>query len=347
MRLFLGSPGGLALFEDGEVTPLASQGVLCAVRLADGTVLAGTEGGSILSWAGAGETRVLAKDIGDAVTSLALAKNGRLVAGCRPAGLWRSKDLGESWSAVASLANSPDADQWTGDGNGTRAAVSAVGSHHKDAKTIYVGIDAGGIYRSRDSGKTWYNLGLPCSEVQSIQLSAARPERVFVTTGAGLGEGAAAASADGGKGSGSDEARAGGKSGLPGVGCGAFCSDDEGISWRPIGESNRRQYTMGLAAHPTEPDRVILSASSGPPQGWKSHAHCDVYLSTDSGRRFRTVVKDLKGGVRRRALVINPRVPSEAAFGTSTGELWYSNDGGESFDTVGEGLPPLLAVAFA
>ncbi|MGH2718601.1 MAG: VPS10 domain-containing protein [Actinomycetota bacterium] len=318
MRLFLGSPDGLALFEDGEVTPLASTSVLCAVRLIDGTVLAGTAGGSIVSWTGVGETRVLAKDLGEAVTSLALAKNGRLVAGCRPAGLWRSKDLGESWAAIASLAASPGADQWTGDGNGTGAAVSAVGNHHKDAKTIYVGIDAGGVYRSRDTGKTWYNLGLPCSDVQSIQLSAARPERVFVTTG-----GAAA------------------------TGCGAYCSDDEGITWRPIGESNRRQFAMGLAAHPTEPDRVILSATGGPPSAWKAHAHCDVYLSTDSGRRFRTVVKDLKGGVRRRALVINPRVPSEAAFGTSTGELWYSNDGGESFDRVGEALPDLLAVAFA
>ncbi|HWD08815.1 MAG TPA: hypothetical protein VHA57_06940 [Actinomycetota bacterium] len=318
MRLFLGTCDGLALFEDGEVTPLAATGVLCVVRLADGTALAGTAAGSILAWAGAGETRVLAKDLGDAVTSLALAKNGRLVAGCRPAGIWRSKDLGESWSVVATLAACPGADQWTGDGDGIRAAVSAVGSHHKDARTIYVGIDAGGVYRSRDSGRSWYNLGLPCPDVQSIQLSAARPERVFVTTGGGRTQA-----------------------------CGAFCSDDEGITWRAIGEANHRQYTMGLAAHPTEPDRVILSASSARPAVWKSHAHCDVYLSTDSGRRFRTVVKDLKGGIRRRALVINPRVPSEAAFGTSTGELWYSNDGGESFDRVGDGLPDLLAVAFA
>jgi hypothetical protein len=59
------------------------------------------------------------------------------------------------------------------------------------------------------------------------------------------------------------------------------------------------------------------------------------------------VVKDLKGGVRRRGLVINARVPSEAAFGTTTGELWYSNDGGESFDLVAEGLSDLHAVAFA
>jgi photosystem II stability/assembly factor-like uncharacterized protein len=319
VRLFLGGSDGLGLFEDGDVTRLSGSAVLCLVRTVDGGVLAGTALGSVLSWSGVGEAKVLAKDLGDAVTSLALAKNGRLVAGCEPAEVWRSRDVGETWAQVGTLAACPGADAWCAGGTATHPAVSAVGTHHKDAKTIYIGIHVGGVYRSRDAGKSWYNLAIPCPDVQSIQLSTARPERVYVTTGGGSN----------------------------GERCGAFCSDDEGLSWRPIGEANRRQHTMGLAAHPTEPDRVILSASAGEPSTWKANAHCDIYLSTDSGRRFRTVVKDLKGGVRRRALVINPRVPSEAAFGTSTGELWYSNDGGESFDKVADGLADLLAVAFA
>jgi hypothetical protein len=321
--MFLGGSKGLSLYEDGDVTQVSGQGVLCLARTADGGVLAGTADGQVLAWSGLGDAAILAKDLGDAVTSLALARSGRLIAGCLPAGAWRSKDVGLSWTPIKTLASSPGSESWAGgDGAGSlpsaAAAVTAVGTHHKDSKTIYVGIQVGGVYRSRDGGKSWYNLGLPCPDVHSIQLSAAKPERVFVTTGGGT------------NGSG-----------------GAFCSDDEGISWRQMGDANRRQYTMGLAAHPTEPDRVILSAAAGSPSTWKSNAHCDLYLSTDSGRRFRTVVKDLRGGVRRRGLVINPRVPSEAAFGTTTGELWYSNDGGESFDLVAEALGDLHAVAFA
>ncbi len=323
MRMFLGGSKGFSLYEDGDVTQASGQGVLCLVRTAEGGVLAGTAGGQVLAWSGVGDARVLAKDLGDAVTCLALARSGRLIAGCLPVGAWRSKDVGESWTPIRTLAASPGADSWTGGDGATShsvsvAAVTAVGTHHKDSKTIYVGIQVGGVYRSRDAGKSWYNLGLPCPDVHSIQLSAAKPERVFVTTGAATD------------------------------GCGgAFCSDDEGISWRQMGDANRRQYTMGLAAHPTEPDRVILSAAVGAPSTWKSNAHCDLYLSTDSGRRFRTVAKDLKGGVRRRGLVINPRVPSEAAFGTTNGQLWYSNDGGESFDLVAEELGDLHAVVFA
>lgn len=324
MRMFLGGGEGLSLYEDGDVTRLVTTPILCLVRTTDGGVLAGTGSGAVLAWTTAGEVKVLAKDLGEAVTCLALARNGRLLAGCLPAGAWRSKDVGESWTQIRTLAGCPGVEAWRGPSEPGVAGVSAIGAHHKDSKTLYVGIQVGGIYRSRDGGKTWYNLTLPCSDVQSIQLSAARPERLYVTTGTG-------------------EAAVGAQK-MPG---GAFCSDDEGLSWRLMGEANRRQYTMGLAAHPTEPDRVIMSAAAGPPSTWTPHASCDVYLSTDSGRRFRTVVKDLKGGVRRRALVINPRVPSEAAFGTARGELWYSNDGGESFDLVADGLSDLMAVAFA
>jgi photosystem II stability/assembly factor-like uncharacterized protein len=319
--MFLGGSKGFSLYEDGDVTQASLQGVLCLVRMADGGVLAGTADGQVLAWSGVGDARVLAKDLGDAVTSLALARSGRLIAGCLPAGVWRSKDVGESWTPIKSLAGAPGAESWIGgDGLGLlpeAAAITAVGTHHKDIKTIYVGIQVGGVYRSRDAGKSWYNLGLPCPDVQSIQLSPAKPERVFVTTGSGAER------------------------------SGAFCSDDEGISWRQMGDANRRQYTMGLAAHPTEPDRVIISAAAGGPSTWKRNAQCDLYLSTDAGRRFRTVVADLKGAVRRRALVINPRVPSEAAFGTTSGELWYSNDGGESFDLVADRLGDLHAVVFA
>src|SRR6202035_5002279 len=47
------------------------------------------------------------------VTRPALARSGRLIAGCLPVGAWRSKDAGESWTPIKSLAGSPGADSWT------------------------------------------------------------------------------------------------------------------------------------------------------------------------------------------------------------------------------------------
>ena len=112
---------------------------------------------------------------------------------------------------------------------------------------------------------------------------------------------------------------------------------------------NTPQCTLALRPPPPAADRAIISAPAAPPPTWNGSggAKCDIYLSTDSGRRFRTVVKGLAGGVHRNALVINVKVPSEIVFGTSTGELYYSNDGGETFDLAAENLGDLRTIVFA
>ena len=311
MRLFLGGSNGLVLYEDGDVTSLHQEPVLCALRTSSSRLVAGTASGWTLVWEGNGDSRVSAKDLGDAVHSLAQTANNVLFAGSMPANTWVSKDGGDSWKLSPALAEAPNYESWTAPW-GIPVAAS-IAAHPKDAKTLYVGIEQGGIYRTRDAGRRWFDLEIPGSDVHSIQICPANHLRIYVTTGEG-----------------------------------SFCSDDEGFNWRLMGPTNARQYTMGLAAHPTEADRVIISAAEGPPPAWgKSGARCDIYLSTDAGRRFRTVAKGLNGGVGRKALVINSKVPSEIVFGTSLGELYYSNDGGESFDLEAKGLGDLNAIAFA
>lgn len=310
MRLFLGGSSGLILYEDEEITHLHAEPVECVVRPNASRLVAGTESGWILVWEGNGDARVTAKDLGDGVHALGVNASGVVLAGTMPAAAWISKDSGESWKELPALSTAPNSERWTAPW-GTPLA-SSIATHPKDPKTIYFGIEVGGIYRSRDIGKKWFDLEIPTSDVHSIQVSPAKHERVFVTTGAS-----------------------------------AYCTDDEGFNWRQMGQSNPRQYTMGLAAHPTEADRVIISAADGPPPTWKKGAKCDIYLSTDAGRRFRTVVKGLRGGVQRKALIINPKVPSEVVFATSTGELYYSNDGGESFDLVADKLGDVKCLVFA
>lgn len=311
MRLFIAGSNGLHLYEDGELTELSSERALSLVKTNTRRVVVGTESAKILIWDG-NSMVTAAKDLGDSVTALAAAADGTLLAGTIPAGAWISKDVGDSWRDLPALARAPGSEDWTAPW-GT-PLLSTLAPHPKDAKTIYAGVEVGGIYRTRDSGKKWFDLSIPGADVHSIQISPAKHDRVYVTTGTG-----------------------------------PFTSDDGGFTWKAIGAANRRRYSMGVAAHPAETDRVVISAAAGPPPAWKGKlgARCDVYLSTDGGKRFRTVVKDLKGGVQRKALVINPKVPSEVAFGTSSGELWYSNDGGESFDRETTRLGDIQAIAFA
>lgn len=311
MRLFLGGSNGLVLYEDEEQTRLSCEPVLCLLRPAAGRVVAGTEAGQILTWDGNGDARVAAKDLGDAVHALAMGADGTFFAGSIPAGAWVSNDSGESWKELPSFAQAPGSEAW--DAPWGTPITSAIAAHPRDPRTVYFGVEVGGAYRSRDAGRKWFDLGIPGDDVHALQVSPSKHERVYAATGQG-----------------------------------GFCSDDEGYNWRPIGPSNPRQYTMGLAAHPVEADRVIISAASGPPPTWAGRgAVCDVYLSTDAGRRFRTVARNLRGGVRRAALVINAKVPSEVLFATSNGELHYSNDGGESFERVATSLGDVKSIAFA
>lgn len=312
MRIFLGGSKGLVLYEDEELTQLHSDPLLSAVRANPGRLVAGTESGSILVYDGNGEVRVTAKDLGKGVQGLAVAPDGTIFAGLFPAAMWISTDQGETWDELENFANAPNHDGWSAPWG--IPLVSTIATHPKDPKTVFAGVEVGGIYRSRDAGKSWSDLGIPVSDIHTVQVCPAKPERVYVSTGEGC-----------------------------------FCSDDEGFGWRQMGTGNKRQYVMGLAAHPSEADRVIISAAQGPPPTWRGPegARCDIYLSTDAGRRFRTVVRGLNGGVHRKALVINSKVPSEIVFGTSTGQLFYSNDGGETFDEEATDLGNLKTIVFA
>lgn len=311
MRLFVAGSNGLHLYEDGEISELFDEPTPCLVRTNARGVVGGTESGNVVIWDGKA-IKVAAKDLGEGITALGVGADGSVFAGTIPAGAWVSKDGGESWRELPAFAEAPGSEEW--DAPWGTPLLSSIAAHPKDAKTIYAGVEVGGLYRTRDAGKKWFDLSIPGPDVHAAQISPAKHDRVYVTTGEG-----------------------------------AFTSDDGGFNWKSIGASNRRHYTMGLAAHPVETDRVIISAAAGPPPTWKNKngARCDVYLSTDGGKRFRTVVKDLVGGVQRKALVINPKVPSEVAFGTSKGDLWYSNDGGESFDKETSRLGDIQVIAFA
>ncbi len=312
MRIFLGGSKGLVLYEDEELTQLHGEPLLSAVRPSSNRLVAGTDSGSILVYEGNGDVRVAAKDLGRGVEGLAVGADGTIFAGLIPASMWVSTDQGDTWEELGAFGKIPNASSWHAPW-GT-PLVSAIATHPKDPGTVFAGVEVGGIYRSRDAGRSWTDLNAPVSDIHSIQVCPAKPERVYVTSGEG-----------------------------------GFVSDDEGFGWRAMGTSNKRQYTMGLAAHPSEADRVIVSAAQGPPPMWDGPdgAQCDIYLSTDSGRRFRTVVRGLEGGVHRKALVINSKVPSEIVFGTSTGQLFYSNDGGETFDEEATDLGDLRTIVFA
>lgn len=62
--------------------------------------------------------------------------------------------------------------------------VTAVATHPTVASTIYIGADAGGIWRTTDNGVTWTSLtdDLPVPAIQSIAIDPVNPQLIYAST---------------------------------------------------------------------------------------------------------------------------------------------------------------------
>jgi photosystem II stability/assembly factor-like uncharacterized protein len=91
-----------------------------------------------------------------------------MVVGTCPAGLFLSEDGGKSWSmpTVRMLQNCPRIMQ-------TR--VTCLAADPEDPKTFWAGVEIDGIFRSRDSGRTWEPVGqgLSSRDIHALGFGAA------------------------------------------------------------------------------------------------------------------------------------------------------------------------------
>src|SRR5216683_2695732 len=86
-----------------------------------------------------------------------------LYAGVEPAGLFRSDDGGLSWRQVEGLRNHPSRPNWQPGGAGL--ILHSLVPHPRDARQIWVGISAVGVFHTDDGGRPWESIeaGLPSS----------------------------------------------------------------------------------------------------------------------------------------------------------------------------------------
>jgi hypothetical protein len=89
------------------------------------------------------------------------ATDSTLYAGVDEAGLFRSDDEGHAWKPVAGLNEHSTRAAWQ-PGNGGLCAHSIL-VDPKNAKRVWCGISAVGVFRSDDGGETWHpkNNGVP------------------------------------------------------------------------------------------------------------------------------------------------------------------------------------------
>jgi photosystem II stability/assembly factor-like uncharacterized protein len=121
---------------------------------------------------------------------------------------------------------------------------------------------------------------------------------------------------------------------------GLASSRDGGRSWTLATEGLHASYCRAVAA---SEDRVLLSASTGP-----RTRHAALYRGSPGGDTFERCEKGLPewfaDNIDTGCLVLDGIT---AAFGTSDGRVFVSDDAGDSWTEAATGLPPVTALQLA
>lgn len=259
---------------------------------------------------------------------------GRVYAGTNPGGLFRSDDNGDSWSLVRGLWDHPSRlgvdggrPGWFGGGRDT-PGLHSISVHPADSRRIIVGVSCGGVFETTDGGATWTarNQGLPAPALPDpegetghdphhILRVASAPDVLWQQNHSGV-----------------------------------FRSTDGGRAWTDVSETDGPvRFGFPIAVDPTDPERAWVVPATSDTERNAVGGRLLVCRTDDGGRSWRQLTAGLPQEtafdlVYRHAL---DHSGGRLAFGSTTGNLFWSDDSGESWVALGHHLPPIYSVRFA
>jgi hypothetical protein len=256
---------------------------------------------------------------------------GRLWAGTMPGGLFRSDNGGESWALNDALWHMPERRQWMGVAGGEQPGINSVLIDPRDPADIRIGVSTAGVWASTDNGASWafINRGMTneympperqgdpiTQDIHLLARCAARPEIVWCQHHSGV-----------------------------------YRSADGGANWHELTAVRPSKFGFAVAAHPRDP----LTAWFVPAVKDECRIPVDgklvVARTRDGGMSFQVLTRGLPQRhaydlVWRHALAVDASGEC-LALGSTSGGLWTSEDGGDSWKMVGARLPPIAVVRFA
>ncbi|HEY6420664.1 MAG TPA: hypothetical protein VIX59_16850 [Candidatus Binataceae bacterium] len=243
----------------------------------------------------------------------------RLFAGTEPAHFYISDDLGANWRESPSLRSGAGVARWTFPGPPHQAHVKVITVAPDDPATIYASIEQGDLLRSTDAGETWRELsgfgGDFDYDVHRLVINPNDPARLYMMGGLGL-----------------------------------WVSGDKGIHWErrtdersPIGG-----YPDQLTYLPSRPEVFLASGARGNPFTWMQtgFAGSRIAISRDGARSWQLLGNGLpapdKWQSAIEAMTLEEWGTSFSAFvGTTSGEIFATDDGGENWALIANGLAPI------
>lgn len=254
---------------------------------------------------------------------------GVLWAGLMPAALARSDSRGESWSFLESLWRVPERKEWFGGGY-DQAGIHSVHVDPRDSRRLTVAISCGGVWRSADGGAGWRVAG---AGLVADYMPPARARDPAVQDPHRLAHCRAAPDT---------------------VWCqhhnGIFRSADGGETFERIERVRPSAFGFAVAAHPEDPLTAWFVPAVKDECRIPVEGRFVVTRTQDGGRSFEVLKEGLPEGpsydlVYRHALDVDA-TGRRLAIGSTTGNLWIGEAGGERWTQIAGHLPPIAQVAF-
>jgi photosystem II stability/assembly factor-like uncharacterized protein len=264
------------------------------------------------------------------VSTLA-AKDGRILVGVENPGIFESRDEGQTWSLLSTLQGQPGSEIWDNPENQPpgHLGISALTFDRTDTDRFWAIVQGIGLFETADYGKSWTprNRGLRADwprEHEEVGFCVHKFVRSPI-----------------------DENRMYQQNHV-----GMHRSDDGGHSWTEITEGLPSEFGFAAATHPHDRDTFYVIPLDQGHGRTMPDGHAAVWRTRDAGSSWQRLDKglpqqDAHVGVLREAMAIDGDDSPGLYFGTSTGQVFASNDEGDSWTQIADFLPPISSVEVA
>lgn len=246
-------------------------------------------------------------------------------AGVEDAALFKSVDGGQNWQELAGLRE-VKGHLWAPGAGGM--CLHNIIQDPANPHRLYIAISAAGAFRTEDAGKTWkaINSGLqsgnelpdPTAEVghcvHSIAMHPAYPERLFMQKHWDV-----------------------------------MRSDNSGDKWYEVSGNLPSDFGFAIAVHPREPETIYVVPIKSDSEHYPPDGRLRVYRSRTGGNEWEALTDGLPQAncyvnVYRSAMAEDSLDPCGIYFGTTGGQLYYSPDAGDHWETIVHEFPAVLSV---
>lgn len=254
--------------------------------------------------------------------------SGELWMGTEPGGLFKSTDNGQSFHLIEPLWNHPSRpEHWFGGGR-NHPGIHSIVVDPRNSNRVFIGVSCAGVFETPDGGNSWIvrNKGLKADFLPNAQAEVGQDPHLVLQC-----------------------------ANHPEVlwqqnHCGIFRSTDCAQSWQEVTDpTGITKYGFTIAIDDDNPDKAWVIPATSDDKRVAIDGTLAIYYTEDGGKSWTDFREGLPQSqcfdiVLRHALAKDEQT---MVFGTTTGNLFLSENFGESWQTLNHYLPTIFSVCFA